>query len=445
MTGATRAPIVTVLGASGLIGESLCTFLLANGYNVIPVARRFTPVQDSAWNGRAVRYQPVEADTASLRAFLDATKADVVVNCIGILQDAPGSSASDANCDFVARLVNALQKQGELAPLLIHVSIPGQGEDDVTEFSRGKRTAEIAIADSGLPYAILRPGFVLADAAYGGSALMRALAVVPFDLPGNLAQRPFAVTDAHDIARTVAFLLDEWEAGRRCWQTSWDVMQEGTQSVGDVLAGLATRLAGPKRRIRMPGWTLAAASAAGDVVSKLGWRPPVRSTALAEMRRGVAGDPARWRAMTGLGPVSGPATVGMIAATVQERWFARLYLLKALIIGVLVLFWVLSGCIAITVAFDAATRILKDHGFGDVFATTVTVATSLMDIAIGILIAIRRTCRIGLLAGIGLSLFYMISAAIMTPDMWIEPLGALVKTGPAIVLMMVGLAVSEDR
>ena len=446
MTTAIRTtPVVAVLGASGLIGESLCAFLLANGYDVIPVARRFTPVQESAWRGRAVRYAPVDADAASLSAFLDTTRADVIVNCIGVLQDAPGSSASDANRAFVVRLVDALRKQDERAPLLVHVSIPGQGEDDFTEFSRGKRAAEAAIADSGLSHVILRPGFVLADAAYGGSALMRALAVVPFDLPQKLAQRPFAVTDARDLGRTVAFLLDEWTAGRRAWRAGWDVMQEKTQNVEDVLAGLTTRLAGPKRRIRAPGWALTAASVAGDIISGLGWRPPVRSTALAEMARGVTGDPSRWREMTGITPVSSSNTAGLVAATVQERWFARLYLLKALIFGILVLFWVMSGCIALTVAFDAARRILTDHGFGDALATAVTVATSLMDITIGILIAIRRTSRIGLLAGIGLSLFYMMSAAIMTPGMWVEPLGALVKTGPAIVLMMVGLAVADDR
>ncbi len=35
--------------------------------------------------------------------------------------------------------------------------------------------------------------------------------------------------------------------------------------------------------------------------------------------------------------------------------------------------------------------------------------------------------------------------ALLTPDLWIEPLGALVKTGPAIVLMAVGLAMLDNR
>jgi hypothetical protein len=39
----------------------------------------------------------------------------------------------------------------------------------------------------------------------------------------------------------------------------------------------------------------------------------------------------------------------------------------------------------------------------------------------------------------------MVGAALIAPDLWIEPLGALVKTGPAIVLMLVALAILDDR
>ena len=69
----------------------------------------------------------------------------------------------------------------------------------------------------------------------------------------------------------------------------------------------------------------------------------------------------------------------------------------------------------------------------------------MMDMSIGILIALRRTAAVGLIAGILASLGYMVGAAILTPDLWIEPLGALVKTGPAIVLMLVALLTLDNR
>jgi len=40
---------------------------------------------------------------------------------------------------------------------------------------------------------------------------------------------------------------------------------------------------------------------------------------------------------------------------------------------------------------------------------------------------------------------FLAGAAILTPDLWIEPLGALVKTGPAIVLMLVALLTLDNR
>jgi hypothetical protein len=131
--------------------------------------------------------------------------------------------------------------------------------------------------------------------------------------------------------------------------------------------------------------------------------------------------------------------------TVQEHWFARLYLLKAFIIVALVIFWCVSGGIVLGFSFKPAAAMLVDHGFSVAMANAATVFSSLMDIGVGLAVAIRRTSRAGLVAGVGVSLFYMAGAAILTPELWIEPLGALVKTGPAIVLMLVALAMSDDR
>jgi hypothetical protein len=183
----------------------------------------------------------------------------------------------------------------------------------------------------------------------------------------------------------------------------------------------------------------------GDLASWLGWTPPMRSTAIAELRRGVQGDPSAWMAATGMVPKTIDESVGRRIATIQDKWFARLFLIKALIITSLAVFWIASGFIALVLSYDAAVAILTSHRFPPLLAGPVTVGSSLMDMGIGILIAFRRTCAAGLIAGIAVSLGYMAGAAILTPDLWIEPLGALVKTGPAIVLMLVALLTLDNR
>jgi hypothetical protein len=137
--------------------------------------------------------------------------------------------------------------------------------------------------------------------------------------------------------------------------------------------------------------------------------------------------------------------IGSHPATIQDKWFARLFLVKALVIASLASFWTVSGFISLVISYDAAAGILRAHGFPPALVAPVTVLTSLMDMSIGILIAFRRSSAVGLMAGIVVSLGYMAGAAILTPDLWIEPLGALVKTGPAIVLMLVALLTLDSR
>jgi hypothetical protein len=163
------------------------------------------------------------------------------------------------------------------------------------------------------------------------------------------------------------------------------------------------------------------------------------------MRRGVAGDPAEWIASTGIEPATLEASLAAAPATIQERWFGKLYLMKALVIGTLAAFWIASGLIATTIGFDAAAGHLTSRGVARPFANVLAASTSLLDIVIGALIAWRDTCKIGLLAGVTVSVAYLAGASLMAPELWADPLGPLVKVLPAFVLMLVGWAIFEDR
>jgi len=203
--------------------------------------------------------------------------------------------------------------------------------------------------------------------------------------------------------------------------------------------GTAKRL-----RIPLPRILLDLGVKLGDLASHLGWQPPLRSTALAELRRGVTGDPAPWMDATGIVPRTIAQTLAR-PASIQDKWFSQLFLLKPLVIASLALFWSLSGFIALVISFPATKAILASHGFPAWLSAPFAGITSLMDMSIGVLIAFRRTAAFGLAAGIVVALGYMAGTALLTPDLWVEPLGALVKTGPAIVLMGVGLATLDNR
>jgi hypothetical protein len=88
------------------------------------------------------------------------------------------------------------------------------------------------------------------------------------------------------------------------------------------------------RILNLPAWAAHFLYLSGDFARALGWRTPVTSTARREMARGAIGDPARWRDVTGIAPRELDEMLGREPASVQERWFARLYILKPLVFGV---------------------------------------------------------------------------------------------------------------
>jgi uncharacterized protein YbjT (DUF2867 family) len=221
---------ILVLGASGLIGRFVTDDLRGRGFPVVGVARKLSASQ----KGGALDLElPVMSMAAAqLARLLRDHRIDVVVNCLGVLQDGPGSDTTAVHCDFVARLLQAI-RESDRAIRLVHVSIPGTTETDRTAFSTTKREAERLIAESGIAFTILRPGFVVALAAYGGSAMVRSLAAFPLDLPAAERAAPFQPVAMEDIAATVAWLAerDPGEANA----VTWDLMQEQPVTLGDVI------------------------------------------------------------------------------------------------------------------------------------------------------------------------------------------------------------------
>jgi len=70
---------------------------------------------------------------------------------------------------------------------------------------------------------------------------------------------------------------------------------------------------------------------------------------------------------------------------------------------------------------------------------------ALADIGVGVGVAWRPLTRYGLYGGLALSLFYAVAGTVLRPDLWIDPLGALLKIFPIFVLHMVALAILDER
>jgi hypothetical protein len=220
------------------------------------------------------------------------------------------------------------------------------------------------------------------------------------------------------ISTTIAWLAARDDGDEAVRAVTWDLMQRQRMSVGGVIDQFRFAFGTADwPRSAMPAFLLDLGARLGDLANRLGWIPPMRTTALVELRHGVTGDPTAWMDATDIVPKTIDKVAGRSAATIQDKWFARLFLIKALI-----------------------TR-----DFPQRLAAPFAAITGLMDISIGILTAFRRTCAFGFISGIVVALGYMAGTAVLTTDLWIEPLGALVKTFPAISLMLVALLILDNR
>lgn len=428
---------VLVTGANGLIGAAVVARLLGAGHEVIGIASH------TARPSRSVpAVQWVQIDIARATRPEDwlpcLAGVDAVVNCAGVLQDSARDSTKGVHVEGIGALFAACDRSG--VRRVVQISAIGVDRVSTGRFSATKLEGDEALMRRDLDWVIMRPSVVLGAAAYGGSALFRGLAALPM-LPVVPDTGPLQVVQLDDVTSTVAFFLAPGAPAR----VMLDLAGPERLSVTDIVRQYRAWLGWPEPRlVAVPVWFAALAFRLGDFAGWLGWRPPLRSTARQELRRGAVGDPLPWTELTGIVPQSLSTALSRRPASVQERWFAALYLLKPVVWVVLALYWIVTGLLALGPGYAIGVGLMRESGAG-VLSGPAVVAGGLIDIATGLAIACRRTARIGLWAALALSLFYIVAVTVLLPSLWLDPLGPFIKVLPILVLNLVALAMLEDR
>ena len=427
-----RTPLrVLLTGATGFIGSAVRARLIAEGIEVAGVTR--APRREPDWvtvdMARAVRAEDWLAHLAGI---------DAVVNCAGVLQDRPGNSVRGVHERGAAALFAACERAG--VRRVIHVSAIGVDRETPTEFSRSKQAGDAALMARDLDWIILRPSVVVGRPAFGGSALFRGLAALPL-LPLMEGTGPLQVVQLDEVVETVRFFLRP-EAPAK---VALELAGPERLALPEVVAAYRRWLRfPPARRVRLPGPLTRLAFALGDFAGMLGWRPPIRGTVAREILRGAVGDPSQWSRMTGISPRPLAQALAAEPASVQERWFARLYFLKPVIFVTFSLFWIATGLVSLGPGFDVGMEYLDSTAMAPI-APPAIIAGALADLAVGLMIAIRPTARLGLWLALAVSLFYALAGTVFAAFLWSDPLGPMLKIWPIIALNLVALAILEDR
>jgi uncharacterized protein YbjT (DUF2867 family) len=426
---------ILVNGASGLIGNAVCARLSAGGHEIVAAVRSADSLAPRSAN-RVIVADMAKTDAAGWAAHL--RDVDVVINCAGTLQDGPREDTQAVHAVGADALFAACEQSG--IRRVIHFSAIGVDREQPSAFSVTKHRGDMMLKTRDLDWVILRPSVVLGRAVFGASALFRGLAALPV-VPVMAGTGALQVVQLDDVTETVAKLAEQHEPAK----VELELAGPERLSMEEIVARYRDWMGWkPARRWTVPDWLSRLLYRLGDLAGLLGWRPALRSTASKEIGRGAVGDPAPWTQATGIVPTSLAAALARGPATVQDRWFAKLFFLKPVILVILAGFWISTGIISLTIGYRIGLDLMIAAGTGALAAPGV-IAGAVADLLIGVAIAWRPTARKGLWAAIALSLFYAVAGTVLLPELWKEPLGPLLKIWPILALHFVALAVLEER
>ncbi|MFA4939184.1 SDR family oxidoreductase [Brevundimonas sp.] len=420
---------VLVLGANGFIGSHVAAALSSAGWSVRAGARRIAEP-----SRRAPSFVWVVADFAKLttaEAWAPLLAGvDAVLNCVGVLQNGAGDSTRAAHVDGPRALIEACEAAG--VKRLVHLSAVGADDDAGTDYARTKAETERMVAASTLDWLILRPSLVVDRAAFGGTGLIRALAAFPLFSPVVGGDQTFRPIPLGDLSAAVVAALKPGAPSRQ----SFDMPGPEPVSMAETVRlyrgwmGLS-----PAPVVRVPRALAAPALAIGDLLGRLGWSSPIRTTAIKQMDHDVSGQDSGWAQALGVTSRGFTRFLAETPASVQDVWHARLWFVRPVSIVTLGLFWLITGLISFGPGWDRAVAILHEGGYGRM-AGPIAWWGALLDVVLGLMLFVRPwTAQVAIfmcLATVG----YLTAATLSLPHFWIDPLGPWLKVLPMMALCL---------
>ncbi len=429
---------ILLLGGNGLIGSTILRALTDNDYAVSALVRSSIPA-----DGNSDFVDWIQADLRQMKRADDwepiLDTVDTVVNASGALQSGALDDLAAVQRDSIVALVDACGRAS--VERFVQISAPGADPNSELEFLRTKGEADDHLRQSGLRWVILKPGLVISPTAYGGTSLLRMLAGFPVIQPLVMPQSPVQCVSVNAVSGAVLRALRDPQLAIR----DFDLVEPEPRSLLETVLAFRRWLgfAEPIRIIALPDWLGMAVARLADIAGYLGWRSPLRSTALKVMAGGVTADPKPWQEATDETLPCLPDLLDQMPSTLQERIFSRARLLFPLLVVGFSLFWVASGLIGLINRQAAESVVSGSIGTGP--AGFAVIAGSVLDIAVGLGLLVRRWFRAACLGAIILSVSYLAAGTWITPQIWADPLGPFVKVIPVLLLAFVLITLAEER
>ncbi|MDJ0943643.1 MAG: complex I NDUFA9 subunit family protein [Kiloniellales bacterium] len=328
---------VLVTGATGFIGRHVAACLIAAGHEVL-IGARDGQRADRIFPDQRFIACDFTRDLSSddWRPRLQGVEA--LVNCVGVLQPRRRATMEAVHLTATAALFDACAASG--VRRVIHVSALGVETGIDLHYATSKLAADAHLQGLDLEWTILRPSLVYTPAgSYGGTSLLRAQAALPLfvPLPGK-GEQPFQPVFMDDLTEGIRRLLEDGVGiGEIIPVTGPEPI-----AIREVLFRLRRWLGlGRAWALRIPMPVMRLLARLGDLVGG----GPLTTTSLRMIEQGNAAAPDRFTLVTGIVPRGFDEVLAQHPAQVQDRWHARLYVLRPALRTVLGLYWIVGASV----------------------------------------------------------------------------------------------------
>ncbi len=401
---------ILLLGASGFIGREIFAALSARGHRVVAAVRNASSALPFA--SETPRIVDMNRALAPRDWLAHLEGIDAVVNCAGVLQATRSQSIEAIHAAAPIALFQACEQRG--VRRVIQVSAISADREAGTAYALTKLAADEHLRKMALEWTVLRPSLVIARGAYGGTALLRAVAALPFAMPvpGDGAQS-FQPVHVDDLSQVVVLALET----DRLLRATLDVVGPEAVTLRVILEDYRRWLGlAPANVVRIPRWA-----------SRL------------------AGDAAAFARATGIAARGWKESLALEPSHAQDRWHARLYFARPLLRYSLAFVWLAS---AIAGAFSLRSwggLVAAQLPIGAPMAMLGLAVACLLDVIIALLLLGRWRPRFLALAQAVVIAGYSVAATLLWPSLWAEALGPLAKNIPILAAALALGAIEEDR
>ncbi len=430
---------ILVTGANGFIGLQIVAALSSTGHHIICAVRKQRGNQISFPNCEII-FCDFNQDTTVEIWEPRLKNIDVVINCVGILQQEMNQSIKAIHELAPTALFNACCKTG--VRRIIHLSALGVDPQANTAYADTKLAAENNLMALNIDWVILRPSLIYAQGSFGGTSLIRAMAALPCIIPvigdGQQFFQPIYMDDLVEVVKRL--IVKPGEIKKRL-----DVVGSERVSYLKILTSFRQWLnIGKAKIIHLP------LSLVKGLV-KIGGCFGITSlniTSLNMLMHGNTTSENNYQELIEIiGFTSRAFSEGLFSkpSYVQDRWHAKLFFIKPLLRLSLAALWIGSGIIALIPPLIPQLQLIDKLGGSKIVSLMILLSTTIMDILLGIATLFNwKIQKIGLIQ-VGVIIIYTVICSIYFPNLWLEPFAPLLKNIPILMATLVMIVIAEER